>query len=176
MAITITIDNSAVLSLLARLQERTSNMSPVLSAVGEDILERTKQRFSTATAPDGTPWAPNSQITLIRYLEKRGGFAGKSGKINAKGQKLAINKKPLMGETGDLARQFFVQTSAQDVTIGSTMIYAAMQQFGGTRSKFPHLWGDIPARPFLPVTKTGDLYPQEQEQIVSMLQDYLGTY
>jgi len=27
-----------------------------------------------------------------------------------------------------------------------------MQQFGGTRSAFPNLWGDIPARPFLGIS------------------------
>ena len=32
------------------------------------------------------------------------------------------------------------------------MAYAAMQQFGGTKSQFPHLWGDIPARPFLGIS------------------------
>jgi phage gpG-like protein len=30
------------------------------------------------------------------------------------------------------------------------MPYAAMQNFGGTKAEFPHLWGDIPARAFFP--------------------------
>lgn len=173
MPTVIAINNSAVNALLESLQQRTSNMSPVLMAIGENIMERTKQRFSSATAPDGTPWAANSQTTLMRYLNKRGGFTKKTGKISAKGQKLAMGKKPLMGESGDLARQFVVSADEQGVTVGSTMIYAAMQQFGGTKSQFPKLWGDIPARPFLPVMANGDLYPQEVAHIVDMLQDYL---
>lgn len=175
MPTVIAINNSAVTALLETLQQRTSNMSPVLMAIGEDIMERTKQRFSTATAPDGTPWAANSQTTLMRYLAKRGGFTKKTGKISAKGQKLAIGKKPLMGESGDLARQFVASADEHGVTVGSTMIYAAMQQFGGKKSQFPKLWGDIPARPFLPVMANGDLYPQEEAQILDMLQDYLSA-
>ncbi|MBI3712602.1 MAG: phage virion morphogenesis protein [Burkholderiales bacterium] len=175
MPTVIAINNSTVNALLESLQQRTSDLSPVLMAIGEDIMERTKQRFSTATAPDGTPWATNSQTTLMRYLARRGGFSKKTGKISAKGQQLAIGKKPLMGESGDLARQFIVNANEQGVTVGSTMIYAAMQQFGGTKSQFPKLWGDIPARPFLPVMANGDLYPQEEAHIVVMLQDYLSV-
>lgn len=33
--------------------------------------------------------------------------------------------------------------------MGSARPYAAMMHFGGTKPEFPHLWGDIPARPFL---------------------------
>jgi phage gpG-like protein len=32
------------------------------------------------------------------------------------------------------------------------MAYTNMMQFGGTKSQFPHLWGDIPARPFVGVS------------------------
>lgn len=179
MPTVIAINNIAVNALLERLQQRTSDLSPVLRAIGEDIMERTKQRFSTATAPDGTPWAANSQVTLMHYLNKSEKnspgkiFSAKTGKISAKGQKLAIGKKPLKGEGDDLARQFVVLPDEHGVTVGSSMLYAAMQQFGGKKSQFPNLWGDIPARPFLPVMSNGDLYPQEEAQIIDMIQDYL---
>lgn len=177
MPTVIAINNSAVNAMLESLQQRTSNMSPVLMAIGEDIMERTKQRFSTATAPDGTPWAANSQTTLMRYLAKRGGFTKKTGKISAKGQKLAIGKKPLTGETGILAQQIVNNSgrNENEIVVGSTKEYAAMQQYGGTKSQFPNLWGDIPARPFLPIMANGDLYPQEVAHIVDMLQDYLAA-
>lgn len=173
MAAVIAINNGAVTALLEALQERVGNMSPVLRAIGEDVMERSKQRFSTSTAPDGSPWAANTQATLIAYLGKRRGFSDKTSKINAKGQKLAIGKKPLIAQ-GTLADQLKTDPTDTSVIIGSTMGYAAMQQFGGTKSQFLHLWGDIPARPFLPITASGDLYPQEQELILDMLQNYLS--
>jgi phage gpG-like protein len=49
-----------------------------------------------------------------------------------------------------------------------------MQQFGGTKAQFPNLWGDIPARPFLPITADGALYPAEESLIVDTLQRYLA--
>lgn len=172
MATVIAINNSAVTAMLEALQERVGNMSPVLRAIGEDVMERSKQRFSTSTAPDGTPWAENTQATLIAYLNKRRGFSDKTGKVNAKGQKLAISKKPLIAH-GTLANQLKTEPTDTSVIIGSTMEYAAMQQFGGQKSQYPNLWGDIPARPFLPISADGELYPQEQEMILEMLQDYL---
>lgn len=171
----IAINDSAVTALLEALRQRTGNMSPVLKAIGEDMMERVKQRFASSTAPDGKPWAPNTQATLIRYLQSRGGFSEKTGKITAKGQKLAINKKPLIGNGGDLSRQFDVDATDNSVTVGSTKKYAAMQQYGGTKSQFPNLWGDIPARPFMPITPDGKLYPQEEREILATLQEYLSV-
>lgn len=173
MAAVIAIDNSAVTAMLEALQERVGNMSPILRTIAEDSMERTKQRFATSTAPDGARWAANTQATLVAYLGKRRGFSEKTGKINAKGQKLAIAKKPLIGESGDLSRQLVASADETSATMGSTMIYAAMQHFGGTKSQFPRLWGDIPARPFMPITANGELYLQEQEVILEMLQGYL---
>jgi phage gpG-like protein len=42
-----------------------------------------------------------------------------------------------------------------------------MQQFGGTKAKFPNLWGDIPARPFLGVSES------DAVMIVDTVSDYL---
>ena len=42
-----------------------------------------------------------------------------------------------------------------------------MQQFGGTRSRFGHLWGDIPARPFL------GLSTADEQALLEIAEDYL---
>ena len=46
--------------------------------------------------------------------------------------------------------------------------YAAMMQFGGTRSRFPSLWGDIPSRPFL------GFEAEQQDAIREILSEWLG--
>lgn len=198
MSTVITTNGTALTALFETLRQRTDNMQPILAAIGEDIMERTKQRFSTATAPDGTPWAANSQATLAAYLHRQSGsYAGfshlgtkkpglarvgdkkgyfkKDGSLSKKSQTLLENKRPLHGESGDLARQFHVSADAASVTVGSSMKYAAMQQYGGKKSQFPNLWGDIPARPFFPVMADGSLYPQEERLIVDALRDYLSV-
>jgi phage gpG-like protein len=174
MSATIEVRSEAVTAAFNALGARVGDMSPVLIALGDDIIERTKQRFASATGPDGTPWLPNTQATLIAYLRKKGGFSGKTGKITAKGQTLAAGKRPLQGESGDLERQFSsLVVSGNTLLVGSTMIYAAMQQFGGTKGQFPNLWGDIPARPFLPITPDGGLYAEEENLIVESVRQYL---
>jgi len=170
--ITIEVRDNEVQSALRALAARVGNPRPFLQAIGDDIMERTKQRFETSTGPDGQRWQPNARATIEAFIAKRGGF-GKRG-INKKGQGLAMGKKPLIGESGDLRREFHVNADGRSVTIGSGPKYAAMQQFGGRKAKFPNLWGDIPARPFLPITASGDLYPQEKALILEQINDWLA--
>jgi phage gpG-like protein len=42
-----------------------------------------------------------------------------------------------------------------------------MQQFGGTKSRWPHLWGSIPARPFLGVN------PDDEREILDILRKHM---
>ena len=117
----------AVLSGFDKMRLRSGDLRPLLLELGEDLTESTKQRFVTTTAPDGTPWAKNSDVTL----------ANKSG------------SRPLT-DGG------FLADSIEPVLIGNDTVqiapdkeYAAMMQFGGTKAEFPDLWGDIPARPYI---------------------------
>lgn len=170
-AFQIQIDDAAIAATLNRLQAAGQNLTPILKAIGEGVMERTKRRFGSTTGPDGVPWRANARSTIEAFIREKGGM-GKRG-INKKGQGRAMSKKPLAGHSGDLARQFHVAVSGNTLTVGSSMEYAAMQQFGGKKSQFPNLWGDIPARPFLPVTASGDLYPQERGLILDELNTYL---
>jgi len=148
MAQLIELTNRSGLDYLQAMLDRAKNLRPVLAEIGEDMAESTKRRFSTTKAPDGTPWAPNSATTIARYSDL---FARKKDGTQSKAVKAKIaGKKPLTGETRALATTINYQLQGDNaVSIGSPMVYAAMQQFGGKKSDFPHLWGDIPARPFL---------------------------
>jgi phage virion morphogenesis protein len=147
MAQLIELTNRSGLDYLQDMLARGQNLRPVLAEIGEDMTESTKRRFSTTKAPDGTSWAPNSATTIARYGEL---FARKDGTLSKKAQAKVSGKKPLTGETRALATTINYQLQdGNTVGIGSPMVYAAMQQFGGKKSDFPHLWGNIPARPFL---------------------------
>lgn len=169
----IEIQHQALTAALAQLVGRIENPAPFYATVGEDAVERIKQRFASATGPDGARWKSNTRATIMNYIKNRRGFSRKTGKILAKGQVLAASKRPLQGLSGDLARQVFSDPSYNDVTIGSSMIYAAMQQFGGSKAQFPRLWGNIPARQFMPIDAAGEIYPQEADYILEQLRDYL---
>ena len=51
--------------------------------------------------------------------------------------------------------------------------YAAMMQFGGQKSEFPQLWGDIPARPYLPMDSNNNLQQHAEEAVLSHIFDHL---
>lgn len=148
----VTVDDVRVVAALRRLRQKTDNLSPLLKAIGGDMVDSTRQRFITATAPDGTPWKANSEVTISRYLGLSGANYKKDGSLSKKGAARQAGKKPLTGETHALGQQIHFRVSGNTLEVGSTMEYAAMQQFGGTRSEFPNLWGDIPARPFLGIS------------------------
>ena len=194
---TVEVRDDEVKTSLGKLATKINNMRPVMQAIGEDIQERAKGRFGTSTGPDGQRWAPNALSTIEAYIASRSGrlaaftnlktrkegmarvgdkkgYFLKDGKtLSKKGQSALDSKKPLIGITGDLARQFHVKATGSDVTIGNSMVYAAIQQFGGKKSQFPNLWGDIPARPFLPVTASGDLYPEDKARVLDSINAWL---
>ncbi len=81
------------------------------------------------------------------------------------------NLSPILGEIGEhmvnSTHDNFESSTAPDGTpwasnspvtfaeIGTNMVYGAMMHFGGSKSAYPNLWGDIPARPYLGM-KAGD--------------------
>lgn len=143
----IKVDNKNVNDTLERLASASANPRPALLAIGESLVLSTKKRFETSTAPDGSRWDPNKPSTLAR---KKG-------------------NKPLIGKTGNLAQQISYAIDGDGLRIGSPMVYAAMQQFGGKKSQFPNLWGDIPARPFLGISDA------DEQMILSTVNDYLRS-
>lgn len=131
--ITIDTDDAEVRRRLRALMGVTSDLSPVLREIGEILLASTKDRFSPGRqrSPSGVPWAPNSPVTLAR--------------------KANPNILTERGYLGDTIR-YQLTADRQGVEVASDRPYAAMQQFGGTKAQWPHLWGDIPAREFLGIS------------------------
>ena len=140
--LTIKFNADPTMRHLQALHERLSNPEPLLKSIGEDVMQSTKERFKTATAPDGRAWAPNSPVTLARFAGRWGG---------KKGAQRAGQKTPLIGESRQLSRTINWQLKGKNaVAIGTPMIYGATHQFGAAkapRGRGP--WGAIPARPFL---------------------------
>jgi phage gpG-like protein len=194
----IQVDDRNVTDVLAELQRRLTNMTPAMKQIGDVLVASTKHRFATSTGPDGLPWAPNSMVTYLRMIDRRAGTTLKrganTGRLNAKGVGVAAGKKPLIGETRRLSTEIYPQVDANSVEIGSSLVYAATQQFGakmgafgrysqvarwrkyekgdfrkhaGTVKGFPIPWGDIPARPFI------GLSTSDEESVLAIVTRYL---
>jgi len=133
---------------LEKLEQATADLTPALKLIGRKLVESTEQRFEAGVAPDGTTWMENSPDTI----EDKG------------------HDKPLIGGTGErmtqmMQRQNHAQVKGNVLTVGNTMEYSAMQHFGGTKANYPHLWGDIPARPFI------GLSADDREMVIEQVTD-----
>lgn len=144
--VTINANTDAIERAITRLLDQGQDLTAPMKSIGEEMLNRTQQRFRDKQDPDGTPWAANSPVT-----EKRKGH----GRV-------------LEGESKALARQFSYSATPDGVEWGSLMPYAAMMHFGGTQAAHPHLWGDIPARPFI------GLSDDDEDEVLAILTDHLS--
>lgn len=155
--IKVDISDKEVNQALDRLFKSAQKPRPVLEQIGDILVDSTKRRFSNSVGPDGQRWAPNTQTTILRYL---GVYKGS----------FSSSKRPLIGETGSLSSQISYEIDGSGTLfVGSTMIYAATQQFGAKKRQFQGKapWGDIPARPFL------GLSDQDRNNILDTISDYL---
>lgn len=168
--IDVKIDADRLQQALLNLSNAAKNPRPVLKAIGEKMVSSTKRRFETSTGPDGQPWKANSPVTIGRFVHSKKGTKTKDGKFLTKlGEKRWDHKKPLVAG-GTLMQQIESRLlSDNEVVIGSSMEYAAMQQNGGKKSDFPQLWGDVPARPFLGVSS------DDEEQSLDMLRAFFES-
>lgn len=135
------------------------NATPLFHDIGEYMVEATRKRFLLGVAPDGKRWLPKSDTTLERY--RRLGYGRLIRPLIADGKKLSTEI------------QFFV--AREGVVIGSSMIYSRVMQEGALKGAFgrdrhgrPLPWGNIPARPWLGVSR-GD-----QQKIVEIAEEYVG--
>jgi phage gpG-like protein len=84
--------------------------------------------------------------------------------------KIKGRNQPLIGETHELMNSINYQIHNNDtLLVGSPMEYAAMQQFGGKKSDYPQLWGDIPAREYLRIS------PEDETNILNTIADYISS-
>jgi phage gpG-like protein len=132
--ISIEINDAATIAVLHRAAAQFDNMLPLYTDIGAILIKSTKERFAKGESPEGVKWAPKSPATMAKY------GARKSNRVDS---------RPLFGPSGILSSQIFSEPEADQVAVGSARVYAAMMQKGGTKAQFPHLWGDIPARPFI---------------------------
>jgi phage virion morphogenesis protein len=144
---TVEIKDQAVVAALARAAAQMDDMSKLTHSLSEILLDSTKERFKKSEAPDGSKWAAKSPVTRQRYPRE---------------------VRPLFGESRDLYDTIFPESGPDFAAVVSPMSKAAMLHFGGTKEQFPHLWGDIPARPFLGISQ------EDSDHIAGQIADHLS--
>lgn len=167
---TITFDGAEALAALDQLAARLGNLTPVMQDLGEYLVASTKARFAAGAGPDGARWAANSPVTLARYLGNYGGMFKRDGTLSKRGAARAGAKRPLIGETRRLSGEIHAVVTAASVTVGSSLVYAGVQQFGAPKGSLgPRSpWGNIPARPYL------GLSAADRGEVLAIVRGYLA--
>lgn len=151
--------SDAVDAAIARLKAAAADMLPAWRDIGEYLVESTKRRFREGKAPDGSAWAPKSETTIAAYA--------------ARGDN--VSRAPLIGPTRRLSSEITYGASRDGVAIGSSLVYSAVQQLGAAKGEFgktargaPVPWGNVPARPFLGLSR------DDERNILDILTDHLS--
>lgn len=174
-AIQITIDSTQIEALLSHIKGKADHLEPVMAAIGHDITERVKLCFRELKTPDGQAWKPLSPVTKFKRAERVAGGKDKVYRKDGKGTRAKFTRAYLsatpLNDNGNLRKSIAYRASVNQVEIGTNVPYAAMMNFGGKKSQFGHLWGDIPARQFMP---SGQLPADWEAQLIRTVNDYLG--
>jgi phage virion morphogenesis protein len=124
---------------IQRVLSGFSDASEAMSSIGEYLIESTRKNFVEQRAPDGTPWAPRAQSTLDKYRAKHTSFPAR-----------------ILHYDGILSSNIAYSYGPHFAEVSTARDYGAMMHFGGTKAQFPHLWGNIPARPYFGLSQEGE--------------------
>ncbi len=139
------------LSDIEKLQKKIVQLgkldtSDLMSSIGVEIESQTRRRLEEEkTAPDGSAWEELSE-SYKAYKEKK-----------SSGGTLEFD--------GDLIDSITSEASAEHVEVGSNLIYAAIQQFGGEEVGM-----DIPARPYL------GLSDENMDDLAALVNDFVDDH
>ena len=115
----IRVEDAELRRGLQQLETKLGNLTPFFRDIGEALLNSTRERFRSQSAPDGSPWAALSP--KYRAHKKK-------------------NAALILSLNGYLRGTLNYRAEKDQLRIGSPLIYAATHQFGRDA---------IPARPFL---------------------------
>lgn len=185
--IIITIESDAVEAALDRLARAARDLRPAMRDIGGLLEKETNDNFRAQGRP---PWPQLSQATILNRLmgkTKDGKSKGIASILRRDGDLRPAAKRKLEGglailqDTGVLRGSIRVYSEKNSVTIGAARVktkagtpmeYAAIHQFGGMAGRGKKV--RIPARPFLPVDKDGNLSPEAERGVLAAIYDHLA--
>lgn len=112
-----------IIRRLGALYFDSQKMQKFSRLVGAEMVHQTEERFYNQHDLGRQPWLPSK-----RALEQGG---------------------KTLRDTSRLLSSLTYIALPDGVKWGTNVIYARMMHYGGTKAMFPHLWGDIPPRPYM---------------------------
>ena len=137
---TINLDTSELERVLHNAANHLTHTAPLMEDISRALLSETMMNFQFGGRP---AWAGLSPLTIAR---RRGGAGA------------------ILQDSGNLRDTITISHTDDTASVGSNLKKAPTLQFGAKQGEFgrsdrntPLPWGDIPARPFIPMDKNGDI-------------------
>jgi len=153
--ITIDLDHNRLQEVLRKVEWAVGDMSPLMRGIAAELAAVTEENFENQGQGEDE-WQALSEVTTGRR-EASGTWPGQMLQVSAAG----------------LAASISSSSDDSSALVGSNKPYAAMMQFGGDKSDFPYLWGDIPGRPYLPMDTEGKLQPEAEDAILDLAMKHI---
>lgn len=159
----ITVDDAEVRQALARLAGKLTHPAPLMQDIGRALGNITEDAFQDERSPTGVPWEPLTPEYVLRPRKPKTpkGWPGRGGDAH-----------PILQRDGLLAGGITHGGDDRSAWVGASRIYAAIHQFGGRPGMAPAL-AAIPARPFIPVSATGDLAARARSEVLDLVRRHL---
>ncbi|MFD2645126.1 phage virion morphogenesis protein [Pseudomonas japonica] len=148
--ITLELDHQDIQRALSRVEWAVGELAPLMRGIAAEFASITEENLEDE-GQSGNAWPTLSDVTTANR-EAAGTWPGQMLQISA----------------GGLAASITTHADSSSALVGSNKVYAAMMHFGGEKQEFPNLWGDIPARPYLPMDEDGKLQPEAAESILDL--------
>lgn len=148
--ITVDLDHRHLQEALRRVEWAAGDLAPLMKSIAIELGSITEENLD-AEGQSGNAWPALSEVTTA-IREAAGNWPGKMLQVSAAG----------------LAASITTHADDSSALVGSNKPYAAMMHFGGDKADWPHLWGDIPGRPYLPMDEDGQLQPEAEESILDL--------
>ncbi|RZS86063.1 phage virion morphogenesis protein [Pigmentiphaga kullae] len=158
LSVDIDLDTRAAEAGLDRQAAALEHPQPLMDDIAQYLYNSSRERFRTQQAPDGTPWAALNP----EYQRQK-----------------SKNQDKILTLNGYLSGTLVAQATDDEAVVGSNLVYAAIQQFGGTikprTGRALRVGGrflssvTLPARPYLG-TSADDL-----AEINDLVEDYLAA-
>lgn len=112
--IQLRVIDETVLATLDRVEQLTEHPAPIMSAIASFLVTATQRHFERESGPDGK-WQPLSPRTAAQRIGRR-----RRGTANI----LRVTNRLYSSITGE--------SSDTEAAVGTNLLYAAVQQLGGT--------------------------------------------
>lgn len=142
---------------LGRIRSRLAHPGRLMKGIAVELQSITEDNFAKESS-DGEKWQKLSSKT-IAARKKKGHWPGQMLQVSA----------------GGLAPSVQTFSSAEEAGIGASKVYAAIQQLGGQAGRGKKV--TIPARPYLPMKKSGsdfELTKDARDSILEMMGSFIG--